>query len=551
MPFKKSKFDHHIIIPLKRFVKTSIRNIPVSHSTYAKNGGKKYAVTGAEALEGKLKKGGAWATHSVLTPKHSLGQIGNTMNTITLNNYFDQTKGFDFSKLPATIQKGNDFMKKADSAPGGVSKMYNDSEGIKKMIDIYLAKLNEAVPEKQAPVPEPEPVERKEEPKKPARSARPKKEPKEKTTTPAAAKPKKKKHAAPKKQKAKKAVRIKVKQIVKTKIVKVHDEKPVQKVKRYSPELNIIRSFLSLAGKARHQKRIEALINRVKSIRALKNHGHKPALSMIEEKLNKIKHNLSSENGNMVKLTFTDETTAPLKKIVDNAKENLRVSYLAGPKKYKMDAPALVIAESLGELIEASEIPEIKMRLIRGDRKKLLGKITSSKDAADFLKTTYKKGDMEMQEHFNVLYLDRKNSVIGYYRHSSGGRAGTIADIPLILAPAIKTAASGMIVSHNHPSGNLKPSEADIKLSRQLKEACKIHDISLLDSLIITKDGYNSMADEGLLGLSGCACSQGFSGPKKKRIHAGSFKPGNTLWKHRSKSPNHQIAKSKNKSLGE
>ena len=155
---------------------------------------------------------------------------------------------------------------------------------------------------------------------------------------------------------------------------------------------------------------------------------------------------------------------------------------------------------SLGYL-QQGEIPEVKLRLNRSSRKKLSGNISDSKDVAEFIRKIYKRGEIELQEQFIVLYLDRANHVIGYYRHTKGSISGTITDVRIILAAALKSASTSIIIAHNHPSGNLKPSEADIQLTQKIKESANTMDISVLDHLIITKDGYYSFADEGLVGL--------------------------------------------------
>ena len=119
----------------------------------------------------------------------------------------------------------------------------------------------------------------------------------------------------------------------------------------------------------------------------------------------------------------------------------------------------------------------------------------------DFIRKQYKRGTIETQEYFNVIYLDRKNSIIGFYRHSKGGVAGTIADLKIVFGIALKSLASSMILSHNHPSNNLKPSQADITLTEKFKEVGKLHDIPVLDHIIVAKQGYYSFADEGLIWL--------------------------------------------------
>lgn len=123
-------------------------------------------------------------------------------------------------------------------------------------------------------------------------------------------------------------------------------------------------------------------------------------------------------------------------------------------------------------------------------------KIVSSKIAFDILCSTYL--DLAHEE-FHVLLLNRANMVIDRFKISSGGISGTVVDIRLILKPAIQVLASGVIISHNHPSGNLKPSSNDLALTEKVKKALKLMDISLLDHLIISNDQYLSFADENLL----------------------------------------------------
>ena len=98
------------------------------------------------------------------------------------------------------------------------------------------------------------------------------------------------------------------------------------------------------------------------------------------------------------------------------------------------------------------------------------------------------------------MLLTRSNKVLGIASISKGGISGTVTDVRIILQAAIKSNASGLIVCHNHPSGNLNPSESDTKLTQKIKESGNIMDIQLLDHLIITPDeSYYSVADEGLL----------------------------------------------------
>lgn len=123
-------------------------------------------------------------------------------------------------------------------------------------------------------------------------------------------------------------------------------------------------------------------------------------------------------------------------------------------------------------------------------------KITSSKDAFDLL-----KGDlMDLpKEEFWVLLMNRANRVIKKKRVSEGGVSGTVADPKIIFKLALEELASGIIVAHNHPSGNLQASQSDIDLTKKLKEAGKFLEIQLLDHIIIANQKYLSFADEGMI----------------------------------------------------
>jgi DNA repair protein RadC len=128
-------------------------------------------------------------------------------------------------------------------------------------------------------------------------------------------------------------------------------------------------------------------------------------------------------------------------------------------------------------------------------------KISSSADAYKYLLPYFKKDILALQEQFVVLYLNRANEVLGGYLCSLGGITGTIADVRLILGVALKAGACNIILSHNHPSGNMNASSSDRQLTEKVNAACKMMDINLLDHIIISpKEGeFMSFADEGLL----------------------------------------------------
>lgn len=127
-------------------------------------------------------------------------------------------------------------------------------------------------------------------------------------------------------------------------------------------------------------------------------------------------------------------------------------------------------------------------------------KIFSSKDSFRILANFYPPETINLKEYFVVLYLSQHNEVIGAYRLSEGGMTSTVADIRLILAVALQVAAKGIVISHNHPSGDVVPSDTDKYLTMQIKDACGYMDIKLLDHLILSGTGaYNSFSDEGII----------------------------------------------------
>jgi DNA repair protein RadC len=136
-----------------------------------------------------------------------------------------------------------------------------------------------------------------------------------------------------------------------------------------------------------------------------------------------------------------------------------------------------------------------------GRRRKLaeaqyIQQIRSSKDVADIFQPLL--SDL-LHEEFWILFLNRSNKVINRMKLSQGGISGTVTDVRIIMKQAVECLASGIIVCHNHPSGNLNPSESDSKITQKIKEAGNLMDIQLLDHLIISDKDYYSFADNGVL----------------------------------------------------
>lgn len=125
--------------------------------------------------------------------------------------------------------------------------------------------------------------------------------------------------------------------------------------------------------------------------------------------------------------------------------------------------------------------------------------ITSSRDAVDIFRAHFDADQMDYRESFFALYLDQANKVLGIKKISECGISSTLVDVRIIMQAALLCNASGIIVSHNHPSGNLKPSAADIKMTDKIKDAAKTLDISLLDHVILTSDSHYSFADDAMI----------------------------------------------------
>lgn len=122
--------------------------------------------------------------------------------------------------------------------------------------------------------------------------------------------------------------------------------------------------------------------------------------------------------------------------------------------------------------------------------------ITNSRDVALYLQQLFQD---HRHEVFVVLFLNRANKIRHSEIISSGGITGTVADPRIIMKKAIEQEAVALILSHNHPSGNLRPSRADEELTYKIREAAKLLDIKVMDHIIVSTEGYFSFADEGLL----------------------------------------------------
>lgn len=144
------------------------------------------------------------------------------------------------------------------------------------------------------------------------------------------------------------------------------------------------------------------------------------------------------------------------------------------------------------------ELAEIKVSYKSKSSSKI--KITNSKEVFEVLFPLYDRDIIELQEQFFLLLLNRASRIIGWIKLSLGGTVGTIVDPRIVFSLALKTNACSIILSHNHPSGNIQPSEADISLTNKINAASKLLEIKLLDHLIISpEEKYYSFADEGIM----------------------------------------------------
>jgi DNA repair protein RadC len=161
----------------------------------------------------------------------------------------------------------------------------------------------------------------------------------------------------------------------------------------------------------------------------------------------------------------------------------------------KKTVTELIKHKGIGEAKAISIVAAMEL----GKRRKLekameQKKITSSQIAFEYFQPLME--DLTHEE-FHVMFLNRANIIIDSVRLSTGGTTGTVMDVKLIIKQALNRLAQGIIIAHNHPSGNKQPSKADCDITNKIKEASKIMDISLLDHIIIAGRDYYSFADNG------------------------------------------------------
>lgn len=143
-----------------------------------------------------------------------------------------------------------------------------------------------------------------------------------------------------------------------------------------------------------------------------------------------------------------------------------------------------------------SYVDQMKLKF---NRKIKLGTIEGTYSVPEVLRAIWNKNKIELQEHLMALYLDDQDVVVGYQLIAEGTISAVNIDARLLFGPAILAAASSIILAHNHPSGNLEPSDSDILATRNLARGAKMLDLKLLDHIILTADGYTSLKAEGFM----------------------------------------------------
>ncbi|GGF24308.1 JAB domain-containing protein [Echinicola rosea] len=144
-----------------------------------------------------------------------------------------------------------------------------------------------------------------------------------------------------------------------------------------------------------------------------------------------------------------------------------------------------------------SQVAEITLSYRPNSKMSDKPQIVSSQSAAKVLRANWDESKLEFIEEFKVILLNRANRVLGIVNASSGGTCGTVVDLKVIFAAAMKASASGIILAHNHPSGTLRPSDQDNRLTEKMVKAGKLLDLPVMDHIILTAEGYYSFADMG------------------------------------------------------
>lgn len=140
------------------------------------------------------------------------------------------------------------------------------------------------------------------------------------------------------------------------------------------------------------------------------------------------------------------------------------------------------------------KIPQVKLTYV-SDNTEVYEPVKQSYQIAQIFRDKWEEGELEYRESIKVAYLNRQNRVLGVMTVSSGGTASSVFDLKLVLTGALLANSSSIILCHNHPSGSMRPSPEDDKITQTLKEGAKMVGLKLLDHIILTKDNFYSYQD--------------------------------------------------------
>ena len=146
-----------------------------------------------------------------------------------------------------------------------------------------------------------------------------------------------------------------------------------------------------------------------------------------------------------------------------------------------------------------SVVSEVKLSYVNRIPASQRQQVNRSSDVVDLLRLIWDENSIDHVESFYILLVNRANKVLGYKLLSQGGLSGTVVDPKIIFQAALLANASSVILAHNHPSGNVKPSESDIRITKKVIDAGKLLELQCLDHVIITSDSFFSFSDEGMM----------------------------------------------------
>lgn len=140
------------------------------------------------------------------------------------------------------------------------------------------------------------------------------------------------------------------------------------------------------------------------------------------------------------------------------------------------------------------KFPQLKVKVTATKGDEIF--VHNSDDIVQVLRSIFNADTIQWTEEFIIVCLNRAHKIIGYCKVGMGGFSGVVCDPKVIMTIALQSAASSLILAHNHPSGSLKPSDADRRMTTKIKQACELLDINLLDHIILTDESYYSFAEQ-------------------------------------------------------